>query len=335
MRKQVVAALFLASLMIGGAANAAVTVSGEGVLGFVSEGKNAPLGGGTNYNSGFAYGPSSLFNNSVYISGDLAKDVSFYSELQLGLTGNTVGFNEFNVTVSGLKMGRFTAPFGYYIPSSAYSAWNKLQRQDQLGAAIVSGGVLPGFETGVMYSGKGGPVAYNVYAVQGNGSNVVSATSATVKDNLSFGGQAIFGINKDNEIGLAVYSNSDDAVNGKSSTAYDVFGKSVFGAVTLWAEYIATSLPTGYLASVADVSTSTLIAEVDFALNKQVTLAARYTTTDPNTSVADNGKSAVQVGAEFAANDVVTYGAEYTVRNNEGTSVDDDSSFTLTSQFKF
>jgi hypothetical protein len=133
MKKQLLA--LLAVVVVATGANAAVSITGEGALGFISEGKNSPLGAGISSTSGFYYGNTATtpwFNNSVYIAGEVAKDTLFYSELQLDPVASTFIVNELNVSYMGLKLGRFTAPFGYYVPNSVYSAWNKLQRLDQL-----------------------------------------------------------------------------------------------------------------------------------------------------------------------------------------------------------
>jgi opacity protein-like surface antigen len=108
------------------------------------------------------------------------------------------------------------------------------------------------------------------------------------------------------------------------------FTGNCLGAVTVWGEYHA-----GSTAAATAVKTNTILAEIDYALNKQFSLAARYTTYDPNINVSNDGRSAIQAGLEYMVNDAVTYGLEYTVRSNEGTDVADDTSITATSQFKF
>lgn len=329
MKKQLLALLAVAVVATG--ANAAVTITGEGALGFVSEGKNAPYTAGEPVN-GFVYGldgQSSLFNNSIFITGEIAKDTTFYSELQLGLT-NTFIVNELNVTISGLKLGRFTVPYGYYWPSAAYSSWNKLQRQDQLGATAAFNNA-PGFETGLMYSGKAGIIGYNFYAVQGNNKSTV-VKSSTSQDSLGYGTQLTLGLGQSAEVGLAYYTNSADttlpAVNYNKSTL-GVFGKVGLGAVTLWGEYHSA---TDTQATPTNKYT-TMIAEADLALSKQLTLAGRYTTY--KTDATNSGVSAIQAGLEYMVNDAITYGLEYTIRSNEGTDLADDTSITATSQFKF
>jgi len=333
MKKQLLALLAVA--VVASSANAAVTITGEGALGFISEGMNAPYGG-TASNTGFVLGndgKASLFNNSVFISGEIAKDTTFYSELQFGTTAGQFLVNELNVTISGLKLGRFTVPYGYYWPSAAYSSWNKLQRQDQITGVVGSGffALAPGFETGAMYSGKAGALGYNFYAVQGGGLNSVKTSTAGVKDALGFGTQITYGLGQTAEIGVAYYSNPDDvAPTSYTASTLGLFGKVGLGAVTLWGEYHS-----GSTAAATSLKTNTIIAEIDFALSKQLSLAGRYTTHDPDTNTSNNGRSAIQAGLEYMVNDNVTYGLEYTVRSNEGTDLADDTSITATSQFKF
>ncbi len=337
MKKQLLALLAVAVVATG--ANAAVSITGEGALGFVSEGKNAPYAAGPDAATGFVYGldtgKSSLFNNSVFITGEIAKDVAFYSELQLAqnANGNAFAFNELNVTLSGLKLGRFTVPYGYYWPSASYSSWNKLQRQDQIQGVVGSGfyALAPGFETGAMYSGKAGSLGYNFYAVQGGGLNTVKTSTAAVKDALGFGTQITYGLGQAAEIGVAYYMNPDDVTpTSYTASTLGLFGKVGLGAVTVWGEYHS-----GSTAAATSIKTNTILAEVDFALSKQLSLAGRYTSHDPDTNTSNNGRSAIQAGLEYMVNDAVTYGLEYTIRSNEGTDLADDTSITGTSQFKF
>jgi hypothetical protein len=297
-------------------------------------------------------GVPSLFNDSLYFNADIAKDTHFYSELQLNGAAGTYAFNEFNVAFGGLKMGRFTVPFGYYIPNSAYSSWNKFQRQDQLGFIIGSGGFLPGYETGLMYSGAAGSLAYNFYAVQGNGANSFTSTTGTTpgstKDALSYGLQATYDVSKALQVGLAYYTNGDDKVSGKNSAAFDLFGKANFGAFNLSGEYISASLPNGYTNNVAygtyltaaamtaDNTIPILLLEGTYDVTKQWLLAVRYSSISRTfTGSSNTGRSAIQLGTEYMANENVTLGLDYTARSNEGTDTPDDASITGTSQFKF
>lgn len=332
MRKQVVAALFLASLMIGGAANAAVTVSGEGAVGYFSDGNNGPLSSGGYSVNGYTYG---LFNNSIYLNSALNKDSNFYSELQLkndvtGATGAAVIVNELNVTLGGFKFGRFTAPFGYYVPNGVYSSWNKLQRADQFGAATPFA-QAPGYENGVMYAGKVAALSYNLYSVQGGQRNAPNAPSAVVRPQMGLGAQAVYAFNANAELGLAYYSKGNEAApTAYNNTLTNLFGKYVFGAFTAWGEYQA-----GSIGGTTAINYTTILAEVDFALNKVVTLATRYNSYDPDTSVSNDGVRAFQLGAEYAASDFVSMGVEYTNRSAEAGTTVEANSFTGTTQFKF
>lgn len=337
MKKQLLALLAVA-VVATSAANAAVSITGEGSLGLISDGKGTNLGNGqagvTGFTNGLGTAAGNWFNNSVYLTGDIAKDTSFYSELQFSNT-NTLIVNELNVTYSGLKFGRFTAPFGYYVPNSVYSSWNKFQRLDlfvnNTGAVQNAFALAPGYETGVMYSGAASALKYSVFAVNGGGSNQVLQSTATVREQLGYGAQLVYGINKDIEIGAAYYTNPNDNVTSYSSSLLNIFGKAGLGALTLWGEYHA-----GQTAAATAIKQTTILLEADYNITKAWLVAARYANFDPDTAVANNGYSATAVGTEYSLNDYLTLGLDYTMRSQEATpALTDANSITATSQFKF
>ncbi len=360
MKKQLFAFLIW-MLFTSNAMASVISLHGEGTVGYVSDGRNLPRGGGLDTISGFVINSSeapSLFNDSLFFTADFVGDTKFYTEVQLnGVSGNLL-FNEVNVSYADFKFGRFRVPFGYYVPRSVYSSWNKFQRRDLISGptpgsatAIMTGGFLPGYETGLMFSGAIESFGYNVYAVQGNGSNALAATTGTtpgsVKDNLSYGFQMTYDFTQAIQAGFSYYANSDDKVGGKNSIASNIFGKANFDAVNVSIEYMNILLPVGYnnntlfgtflsSSTVVETILPVLILEGSYDFSKSFMVAVRcFSITKTGLGFSNQGRSAVQLGAEYQLNDQLTVGADYTFRNNEGTELTEDNSITVTTQFKF
>lgn len=355
------ALIFIVLVLFSPQAMGDVKFSGEGALGFVSDGRNLPMGGTLDTASGFVLGTAgspSLFNQSLFVSADFLGQTKLYSETQFDGANSSLLLNELNVSYLGLKVGRFRVPFGYYVPRSVYSSWNKFQRRDLISGptpgsatAIMTGGFLPGYETGLMFSGAIESFGYNVYAVQGNGSNALAATTGTtpgsVKDNLSYGFQMTYDFTQAIQAGFSYYANSDDKVGGKNSIASNIFGKANFDAVNVSIEYMNILLPVGYnnntlfgtflsSSTVVETILPVLILEGSYDFSKSFMVAVRcFSITKTGLGFSNQGRSAVQLGAEYQLNDQLTVGADYTFRNNEGTELTEDNSITVTTQFKF